>query len=158
MPVQVSQEKGKTPMEVSVMNKRRLLNIIGRIFDRRTAMITLVGLAMAVTMQSLWLETIGPRSPQSEVLPFSSDSYVPGEFLVKPKPGVTIEIMEALNLSLDVKVLEYLPDIGVFRLKVASGFSVQQMVQIYNTHPAVEYAEPSYVVPAPTANPQALSP
>jgi len=157
--VDMIRERERTQEAVKVMGKRGLGAAIRRIIGRQRALRVLVGLAAGVTLIGLYQETRSYFSPQSGVLPFTSDAYVPGEFLVKPKPGVPPEIIRALNRKLGVAELEYLAESGVFRLGVPRGFSVMEMIKLYANYTEVEYAKPNYLTETDsTFKPQAQSP
>ena len=112
----------------------------------RQVLVVLVALAAVTTLFGIWGNGSLLSPPQqSEVLPLSSGDYIRGEFLVKFNPDISLDAIREFNRNLGVEELEYIAAIGVFRLKVLTGYSVLQMVQLYETSPIVEYAEPNYV-------------
>jgi len=115
----------------------------------RQVLVVLVALAAVTTLFGIWGNGSLLSPPQqSEVLPLSSGDYIRGEFLVKFNPDISLDAIREFNRNLGVEELEYIAAIGVFRLKVLTGYSVLQMVQLYETSPIVEYAEPNYVAQA----------
>ena len=115
----------------------------------RQVLVVLVALAAVTTLFGIWGNGSLLSPPQqSEVLPLSSGDYIRGEFLVKFNPDISLDAIREFNRNLGVEELEYIAATGVFRLKVLTGYSVLQMVQLYETSPIVEYAEPNYVAQA----------
>lgn len=72
--------------------------------------------------------------------------YIEGEMLVRFKPGVTKDQIEALNRSHGVRVLGFIEGIGVYKLGLPPGKTVPEMIERYRTSPLVEYAEPNHRV------------
>ncbi|MCK4644614.1 MAG: S8 family serine peptidase [Candidatus Aminicenantes bacterium] len=74
--------------------------------------------------------------------------YVPGEIIVKFKPGVDQSIITNIN-SMNNAVAFYTSRAAGFkRLKIPHGRSVSEMVGRYRKNPRVEYAEPNYILSA----------
>jgi serine protease len=71
--------------------------------------------------------------------------YVPGEFLVKFKPSVSEQTINALNSTYGVSTIYTSPYGGFRRLRTPSGQTVADMVEIYQANSNVEYAEANYV-------------
>jgi PKD repeat protein/subtilisin family serine protease len=71
--------------------------------------------------------------------------YVPGEFLVKFKPGVSEQTIEAMNSANGVSTIYISPYAGLRILSVPSGQTVTGMVETYLANDNVEYAEANYV-------------
>ena len=104
----------------------------------RQVLVVLVALAAVTTLFGIWGNGSLLSPPQqSEVLPLSSGDYIRGEFLVKFNPDISLDSIREFNRNLGVEELEYSAAIRVFRLKVLPGYSVLQMVQLYETSPIV---------------------
>ena len=73
------------------------------------------------------------------------DKYKNGELLVKFKEGVSEEEIRAINKGRGTEVIEFIKGIKVYRLKIVSNKSVEDMVEAYSKDPKVEYAEPNYI-------------
>ena len=74
--------------------------------------------------------------------------YVPNEIIVKFIPGIKGNEIANINSKHKTEVIST-SQYGEFKLlKIAKGKSVQEMVEIYNRNPNVEYAEPNYVAQA----------
>ncbi|MBI5043339.1 MAG: hypothetical protein HZC10_05830 [Nitrospirae bacterium] len=73
------------------------------------------------------------------------DKYKNGELLVKFKEGVTEEEIGNINKGRGTEVIEVIKGIGVYRLKIISNKSVEDMVEAYSNDPRIEYAEPNYI-------------
>ena len=71
--------------------------------------------------------------------------YVPGQIIVKFKPGTTLETENQLNQSLGTTVISVSPSGGFKVLEIPQGKTVLEMVDIYNQQSNVEYAEPNYI-------------
>jgi len=71
--------------------------------------------------------------------------YVPGEIIVKFKPGTAGDMMANLNSKHGTSVLDTSPFAGFKRLRVPRGRTLAQMVEIYKKNPNVEYAELNYI-------------
>lgn len=76
--------------------------------------------------------------------------YVPGEVLVKFKTGIAPAEIERFNAQQGVTVLDKIPGIEVWRLKLPPGKAVEAMVRLYQASGLVEYAEPNHRVSVPT--------
>jgi subtilisin family serine protease/opacity protein-like surface antigen len=72
-------------------------------------------------------------------------SYVQGEILVRFKPGTSDEAIQTLHAKLGAKKKIELPRIGVHRVQIAPGLSVEEAVSLYRKDPNVLYAEPNYI-------------
>jgi serine protease len=73
------------------------------------------------------------------------DKYKKGELLVKFKEGVSEEEISAINKEKGTEVLEFIKGIKVYRLKIISNKSVENMVEAYSKDLRIEYAEPNYI-------------
>ena len=81
-----------------------------------------------------------------EALPLTGQMhYVQGEFLVKFKPNVSEQTIEALNSSHGVSTIYTSPYAGFRRLSTPEGEAVADMVEIYQANANVEYAEANYI-------------
>ncbi|MFH1201804.1 MAG: S8 family peptidase [Candidatus Omnitrophota bacterium] len=71
--------------------------------------------------------------------------YVPGEIIVKFKPGVSEDAIANLT-SRHGTVSFYTSRIAGFRrLRVPRGKTVSEMVELYKQNPNIEYAEPNFI-------------
>jgi len=71
--------------------------------------------------------------------------FVPGEFLVKFKPNVSEQTIDALNSTHGVTTIYTSTYAGFRRLGTPSGETVADMVEIYQANSNVEYAEANYI-------------
>jgi len=78
---------------------------------------------------------------------FSSENpgYVPGEVLVKFKSAFRERNIRFLLSLFSAKDFEKIPDINIYKVKIAEGISVEEMVYAFKQSPAVEYAQPNYI-------------
>jgi len=73
----------------------------------------------------------------------SPSRLVPGEVLVKFHPGLSPEAISALAANHRAQVVESLPRLRVWRLRVEPGHE-QAMAEAWSARPQVRYAEPNY--------------
>lgn len=73
--------------------------------------------------------------------------YVPGEVLVKFRDDASSSAITSLNASVNTQELRVLAATGktIHQYKLKGVLSVDDAVQKYRSHPAVEYAEPNYL-------------
>jgi len=74
--------------------------------------------------------------------------YVPGEIIVKFKPGTRGDVIANLNSKHGTSVLSTSPFAGFKRLRIPRGRTLAQMVEIYKRNPNIEYAELNYIAHA----------
>ena len=73
-----------------------------------------------------------------------SASFVPGEIIVKFRPGIPERAIQAINAEHGASIHEVSP-LGLMRVTIPEGRSVLGMAQLYSKNPNVEYAEPNAV-------------
>jgi hypothetical protein len=88
------------------------------------------------------LSFVNPRLPHAVE---AEKQYIPGEILVKFKPGVREAEINALVTSYGASVIKHVAEIDVYRIKIPSGSSVDKMVSIFSSDPRCEYAEPNSI-------------
>jgi thermitase len=69
-------------------------------------------------------------------------NYVPGELIVKFKPGITTASVESLSDQLGAKVVK--TSKAGWQVVKFNNTSVQDMIKKYKSNPNVEYVEPNY--------------
>lgn len=74
--------------------------------------------------------------------------YVPGEILVKFKPGISEEKIKNINEGHGTKATCTSPYAGFKILKIPKTKTVEEMVEIYSKNPNVEYAVPNAIMNA----------
>lgn len=74
-----------------------------------------------------------------------TDVYKEGELLVRFKEVISEEDIRAINKEKGAEIVEFIKGIRIFRLKIITNKSVEEMVRIYSLDPRVEYAEPNYI-------------
>ena len=78
----------------------------------------------------------------------SRPGYVPGELLVKFKPG-TVKIQRAQIVSaIGTKEIQHFGKQGISRIKLQKGQTLQQALAAYQSDPNVEYVQPNYIYQA----------
>ena len=84
----------------------------------------------------------GPAAGRSD----SAQAFVPGQVLVKLKPGTDTAALAVLQRDLGLETLKPLSLPGVYLMKIKNGASVQAVIQKLNTYDMVEYGEPNYTL------------
>jgi hypothetical protein len=72
--------------------------------------------------------------------------FVRGEVLVKFKADITREGIDEIREAYGLSLIKRLESIDVYRFKIPSCSTVEDMVDALNGDPQVEYAEPNYIV------------
>lgn len=129
-------------------NHRRLLDWVG-----------IVSLATLAFFAFLTLAQASERGPKRS--PNESDhsvdsggdnkqhrqdhGYVANEFIVRFKGGVDRARVAEINAARGVTVIEEIPQLSAYRLRLPRGGDLEAMMKAYRKHPSVEYAEPNYM-------------
>jgi subtilisin family serine protease len=74
--------------------------------------------------------------------------FVPGEILVKFKKWVPEEIRERVFRASGVSLIGSFPTLEIQHLGLPPSASVEEALRVYRQDPAVEYAEPNYIIHA----------
>ncbi|MEP0765146.1 MAG: S8 family serine peptidase [Fimbriimonadia bacterium] len=72
--------------------------------------------------------------------------YVPGEMLIKFRQGTTPERMQCLAGRLGGSLLPSIPDLGIYKIKLAPTANVVGLSSWLRFDPSVEFAEPNGIV------------
>jgi thermitase len=72
----------------------------------------------------------------------------PGEILVKFEADVSSLAIETINQDLRVSVIEMIPELGLYRLRIPEETTITEMIGLYRRTAGVAYAEPNYIVHA----------
>ena len=102
-------------------------------------------LVMLLLVSVFTQERVAKSQIFEDGLPRIGQMFVPGEFLVKFKPNVSEQTIEALNSTHGVSTIYTSPYAGFRRLSTPEGEAVTDMVQIYQANSNVEYAEANYI-------------
>ena len=73
---------------------------------------------------------------------------VPDEVLVKFNPDTQPETIARIQADLQLEALRKFRSPNLFLMKITDGTAVEAIIRKLKTYPAVEYAEPNYVVKA----------
>lgn len=71
--------------------------------------------------------------------------FVKGEVLVKFKPTISIEAMDALVTEMGAQTVHVFSEIGVRKMQLPAQVSVKDAVEKFKASPNVAYAEPNYI-------------
>ncbi|MDH7512604.1 MAG: S8 family peptidase [Clostridiales bacterium] len=72
------------------------------------------------------------------------ERYAPGQVLVKFKPSLRAQLIDATLAAYETELIRRIHDIEVYQVQIPSYTSVEEMVFALNQNPDVEYAEPNY--------------
>ncbi len=123
------------------MAKRRLIKI--GLIVLATLILLLAGLGSFSLYKVIAFDL--PLFEEPPLTPGPGQEYVPGQIIVKFKPGTPTEAENQLNESLGTTVIYSSPRGGFKVLQIPEGKTVAEMVDIYSRQPIVEYAEPNYI-------------
>jgi subtilisin family serine protease len=88
----------------------------------------------------------GQNSKGEKRIERTGPKYVPGEVMVKFRPGVKSEAMYAAHAAVKAQVLRRFHNLpGLERVRVPKDMSVEQAVTIYQRNPNVLRAHPNYI-------------
>ena len=73
-------------------------------------------------------------------------NYVEGEILVGMKEGIDQDVIQAINAQVGAEILYKYSIINAYQLRLPPGLNVPAAIDFYNNQPAVEYADPNYIV------------
>ena len=92
------------------------------------------------------IRVFNPSSQQKQ-LDLIKDAYVPDEIIVKFKPWVKDDEITKVHEKLATSRLYKSKHLNFERLRVPTGRTVAEMIQLYKNNPFVEYAEPEWFFP-----------
>jgi subtilisin family serine protease len=72
--------------------------------------------------------------------------YVKGELIVKFKPAMGKKAFNATAAKIKAEKIAYFSNVDAFHLKLPKDMKVEEAIKILKDDPAVEYAEPNYMV------------
>ncbi len=72
--------------------------------------------------------------------------YVPGQVLVKLKPGVEATVLDTIAGELDLETVQPLSLPGIYLMKIIGDESVESIINKLGTYDTVEYGEPNYII------------
>jgi len=75
----------------------------------------------------------------------SQPEYVEGEILVKFKDGVSQEEIQKFLSEYNLKVMEVIKSIEVYKLSLPEGKGVKEVLKEIEGDPRIKYAEPNYL-------------
>ena len=80
-------------------------------------------------------------------------AFVPGEILVGVKEGIAQDAIQAINAQSGAEIIYQFKLINAYQLRLPPGLDVPAAIGFYSQQPAVEYAEPNYLLYADAAMP-----
>lgn len=72
----------------------------------------------------------------------------PGEILVKFEADVSSLAIESTNQDLRASVIEMIPELSLYRLRIPEETTIAEMIELYQHTTGVAYAEPNYIARA----------
>jgi subtilisin family serine protease len=100
---------------------------------------------VALLVAALCLHQNAVNVPSNAQEKFTTESYVPGELLLKLKDGSAGQPVASLHESLGASVENEFPEIGWQHIKLPDGMAVADAIQIYRSAPTVEIVQPNYI-------------
>lgn len=133
-------------------NRRSSAMRIARYFGGTLLGIAAAGVALSGLMPGSRVVHAEQKQASGRMAALSGESrhlaqYVPGEVLVKFRDDASSSAITSLNASVSTQELRTLSVTGrtIHQYKLKNVLSVDDAVQKYRRHPAVEYAEPNYL-------------
>ncbi|MFQ5709700.1 MAG: YncE family protein [bacterium] len=109
-----------------------------------------IGVVSAANDSKLYVSNYGDNAVSAIQVPSSSPKISeqsgktsPLEILVKFKPGVEESQVKAMESEIGLKQVKAIPELNLRVFKIASGKSLQQVLEACQKMPFVEYAEPN---------------
>ncbi len=87
-------------------------------------------------------QEIGPPGGSN----LSGQEFVPGELLVRFRPGVAAQRADQLLAERGLSRIRRISALSVDVLRLPPGLSVERAVEVYSRLPEVEFAEPNYIL------------
>lgn len=78
------------------------------------------------------------------IRPKQGERYRPGEVLIKFKPTLRLEVIEATIQAYGARPISKISGLEIYKLSLPEKVSVEEMVSALTQNPDVEYAEPNY--------------
>ena len=121
-----------------------------------------LGLVIVLSVVALAIAPDGllaspPRDAPRCRAPDTDAAFVPGELLIRFRPGVGAQRGRQIAAAENATRSRRIPAIAVDVLRLPPGLSVQQAVKRFCRHPEVEYAEPNYILSALVVDDPGLS-
>ncbi len=82
---------------------------------------------------------------ESAPMGIESHKYIPGEILIKFKDGTDMESIKTIQEKLDLKTIKVVSKQKIYRMKIQSGASVEEVMKRLQSFKEVEYSEPNYI-------------
>lgn len=70
---------------------------------------------------------------------------IKGDILLRLRPGVTADQLKTLLMKTGAMVLDGIPALGIYRLRLPQGSNLAAAINALNTNPLVDHAEPNQV-------------
>jgi len=81
---------------------------------------------------------------ENSTMPTMAQPFVPGEVLVKFKPSVSQERIDAILKESGTELITEIKGIGVHHVRIVGKESVKSVVKKLSTFQEIEYAEPNF--------------
>lgn len=110
----------------------------------RWGILTFTLISLLVVLGGNTVRSSGQQVFEYGGTPPEGPPFVPGEILVKFKPGIPAEVVERVNAQHGASILKA-SRWGYMRVRIPKGRTVDEMVQVYTRNPNVEYALPNSI-------------
>jgi len=143
----VIRSQRKSMRKKKVGKKSMLVRPLVERWDQFPWFLSLLGLAFIVLLAGYAAVSDGL---DGAILPVpvvrAEPEFKPGELLVRFEAGVSFLAIEATNQKLDASVIETIPELNLYRLRIPEKLAtVAEMVELYQHTAGVVYAEPNYI-------------
>jgi hypothetical protein len=110
----------------------------------------LLPLGFLLSITSLFLTACESSSPpvpnmaENNTVRMMAQPFVPGEVLVKFKPAVSQERIDAILKESGTELIVEIKGSGVYHVRIVGQESVESVVKKFSTFQEVEFAEPNF--------------
>lgn len=140
--------------EIGVKASRHLRRHLPQRLRQLSLLLVLLGLASVARLAGYAAAADDlDRTKRSAPIAQAGPEVKPGEVLVRFEPDVSSRVIETTNRDLGVSVIETVPELSLYRLRIPEGATIAEMVELYQQTAGVAYAEPNHVIHALETNP-----
>ena len=116
-------------------------------YSRIRVLLTLHVLLASMSLLLTACEASGP--PASNVAEGSTEQkvtrpFVPGEVLIKFKPSISSERIDAILKESGTELIREIKGVGIHHVRIVGKESIESVVKNLSTFPEIEYAEPNF--------------
>jgi len=106
--------------------------------------VTFIAVSFLVVLSGSIIRSSGQQIFEYDGTPSEGPPFVPGEILVKFRPGIPADVVERVHAQHGASILQA-SRWGYMRVRIPKGRTIDEMVQVYSRNPNVEYAQPNSI-------------